>query len=50
MIKDIRWLERSEVLETYPDGIQLAKPVKVLQAYDGEKWFDVPVAGETYDK
>lgn len=46
MITDLRWVEREEIVKQYDAGSVTARIIKVLQAYDGHTWFDVPTVKE----
>lgn len=41
MIEDLRFVERSIPAPKY--GEHIYETVRVLQAYDGHQWFDVPL-------
>jgi len=50
MIEDLRFIERedSEPCGMSRDGMQIYRiiKIKVLQAYDGHVWYDVPLIEE----
>lgn len=56
MIEDLRFVDRSvpmneaERLRANIGQPYIDKTVKILQAYDGHQWFDVPLVAQQQEK
>jgi hypothetical protein len=46
MIEGLRWITRTDTVMTGPYA-GMDKPARVLQAYDGHVWYDVPTVTAT---
>ena len=48
MIQKLRFVERQVLVDApqYGEGYSIVKIERVLQAYDGHEWVDVPLVGE----